>query len=48
MKPGQSLVVPATLELQGIHHLAADSEGKLYVAQSAPGSRVQTFVLRGM
>ena len=35
-------------QFQGIHHLATDSEGNLYVAESAPGSRVQKFVLRGM
>ena len=35
-------------QFQGIHHLAADSDGNLYVAESAPGSRVQKFVLRGM
>ena len=35
-------------QFQGIHHLATDSDGNLYVAESAPGSRVQKFVLRGM
>ncbi len=35
-------------QFQGIHHLAADSDGNLYAAESAPGSRVQKFVLRGM
>ena len=35
-------------QFQGIHHLAADSGGNLYVAESNPGSRVQKFVLRGM
>ena len=48
MKSGQSLVVPATLQCQGIHHLAAASDSNLYVAESAPGSRVQKIVLRGM
>ena len=40
--------VPVAGQFQGIHHLAADSDGNLYVAESAPGSRVQKFVLRGM
>ena len=33
-------------QFQGIHHLAADSKGNVYVAESNPGSRVQKFVLR--
>ena len=35
-------------QFQGIHHLAADSDGNLYAAESNPGSRVQKFVLRGV
>ena len=35
-------------QFQGIHHLAADSNGNIYVAESNPGSRVQKFVFRGM
>ena len=35
-------------QFQGIHHLATDSDGNLYVAESNPGSRVQKFVLRGV
>ena len=35
-------------QFQGTHHLAADSDGNLYVAESSPGSRVQKFVLRGV
>ena len=33
-------------QFQGIHHLASDSNGNIYVAESNPGSRVQKFVLR--
>ena len=35
-------------QFQGIHHLATDSDGNLYAAESNPGSRVQKFVLRGV
>lgn len=34
-------------QFQGIHHLATDSNGNIYVAESNPGSRVQKFVFRG-
>ena len=33
-------------QFQGIHHLATDSHGNLYAAESNPGSRVQKFVVR--
>lgn len=33
-------------QFQGIHHLATDSDGNVYVAESNPGSRVQKFVVR--
>jgi DNA-binding beta-propeller fold protein YncE len=35
-------------QFRGIHHLATDSSGNLYVAESNPGSRVQKFVYRGL
>src|SRR5579862_7193545 len=33
---------------QGAHHIAVDSKGNLYVAEVAPGARVDKFTLKGM
>ena len=35
-------------EFQTVHHLASDSMGNLYIAESAPANRIQKFVFKGM
>ena len=35
-------------QFQGVHMLATDSKGNLYVAEVAPGARLQKFTFKGM
>ena len=35
-------------DFQGLHHLAVDSKGNLYIGEVAPGARAQRFVFKGL